>query len=76
MEMSVYAVFHGTFCEGNELLGIYKYLSQAQEAEYAWRLEASKDMPGLYDGNSAWTEIREILLGEAPKTDIGKIVEG
>lgn len=76
MEMYVYAVFHGTFCEGNELLGIYKYLSQAQEAEYAWRLEASKDMPGLYDGSSAWTEIREILLGEAPTTNAGKIVEG
>ena len=76
MEMSVYAVFHSTFLEGNELLGIYKYLSQAQEAEYAWRLEASKDMPGLYDGSSAWTEIREILLGEAPTTNAGKIVEG
>lgn len=76
MEMYVYALFHVTTSEGSELLGIYKYLSQVQEAEYAWKLQASKDMPGLYDGRSAWTEIREILLGEAPTTGIGKIVEG
>ena len=74
MEMSVYVLFHGSF-EGTELLGVYKYLSQAQEAEYAWRLQAAKDMPGLYDDHSAWTEIREVLLGAAPSFDAGKIVE-
>ena len=75
MEMSVYALFQCMRYVGSYLLGAYKYLSQAQEAEYAWRLQAAKDMPGLYDDHSAWTEIREILLGEAPTTDAGKLVE-
>jgi hypothetical protein len=71
--MNVYAVFHATSYEGSELLGIYQYLSQAQEAEYAWRLQWADS--ALYTGNSAWTEIREIALGAAPTTDAGKIVE-
>ena len=71
MEMSVYALFHCAAYEGSTLLGAYKYLSQAQEAEYAYKLQYSKEeMAG------DWTEIREILLGAAPSFDAGKIVEG
>ena len=70
MEMSVYALFHCMPYEGSYLLGAYKYLSQAQEAEYAYKLENSKEeMAG------DWTEIREILLGAAPSFDAGKLVE-
>jgi hypothetical protein len=73
--MKVYTLSHCNNYEGSELLGIYQYLSQAQEAEYAWRLEAAKDMPYLYENNSAWTEIREVTLGAAPVTDAGKLME-
>lgn len=67
MEMSIYAVFRCTAYEGEEFLGAYKYLSQAQEAEYAYNLENSKD-----EMADDWTEIREILLGEL---GAGKVVE-
>ncbi len=73
--MNVYALFHATSYEGSELLGIYQYLSQAQEAEYAWRLEMKEEAPYLYEDNSAWTEIREVTLGAAPANDAGKIME-
>ena len=70
MEMSVYVLLHCSSYEGQEFLGAYKYLSQAQEAEYAYKLENSKEeMAG------DWTEIREILLGAAPSFDAGKLVE-
>jgi len=75
--MTVYALFHATsYEEGSELLGVYQYLSQAQEAEYAWRLQQKEEAPYLYEGHSAWTEIRELTLGAAPTTSAGKIVEG
>lgn len=68
--MNVYAVFHCEAHEGSTLLGVYKYLSQAQEAEYAYKLENSREeMAG------DWTEIREILLGAAPSFEAGKVVE-
>ena len=71
MELSVYALLHCSQYNGEELLGIYKYLSQAQEAEYAYRLEYSEEeMAG------DWTEIREVLCGAAPSPKAGKIVEG
>jgi len=74
--MTVYALFHATsYEEGSELLGVYQYLSQAQEAEYAWRLKMKEEAPYLYEGHSAWTEIRELTLGAAPTTNAGKIVE-
>ena len=70
MEMSVYVLLHCSSYEGSTFLGAYKYLSQAQEAEYAYKLENSKEeMAG------DWTEIREILLGAAPSFDAGKLVE-
>lgn len=71
MEMSVYALFHCAAYEGSTLLGAYKYLSQAQEAEYAYKLEHKSD-----ELLGDWTEIREVLLGAAPTFDAGKIVEG
>jgi hypothetical protein len=73
--MNVYTLSHCTDHEGTELLGVYQYLGQAQEAEYAWKLQAKTDMPYLYADCSAWTEIREVTLGTAPATDAGKIVE-
>jgi len=67
MEMSVYVLLHCTSYEGQEFLGAYKYLSQAQEAEYAYNLQFSKqEMAG------DWTEIREVILGTAPATGAGK----
>ena len=68
MEMSVYVLLHCSSYEGHDFLGSYKYLSQAQEAEYAYKLEN-------HVGDSEWTEIREVLLGAAPVTDAGAIVE-
>lgn len=73
--MNVYALFHATSYEGSELLGIYQYLSQAQEAEYAWRQEMLKEAAYLYADCSAWTEIRELTLGAQPVNDAGKIME-
>ncbi len=71
MEMSVYVLLHCSQYEGEQFLGVYKYLSQAQEAEYAYRLQYSQEeMAG------DWTEIREVLCGEAPAFGAGKIVEG
>jgi hypothetical protein len=70
MEMSVYALFHCMPYEGRIFLGAYKYLSQAQEAEYAYGLENAEVVDG-----PEWTEIREVLLGAAPSFDAGKIVE-
>ena len=70
MEMSVYVLLHCTSYEGQQFLGAYKYLSQAQEAEYAYKL---KNFKKEIDGE--WTEIREVLLGAAPSFDAGKIVE-
>ena len=70
MEMSVYVLLHCSSYEGSTFLGAYKYLSQAQEAEYAWKLEDE-----FKNSERSWTEIREILLGEAPSLDAGKIVE-
>lgn len=69
MEMSVYVLLHCSSYEGHDFLGAYKYLSQAQEAEYAYKLENAV-------GECEWTEIREVLLGAAPTYDAGKIVEG
>lgn len=71
MGMSVYALLHCSQYEGEELLGIYKYLSQAQEAQYAYNLQYSQEeMAG------DWTEIREVTIGAAPTAKAGKIVEG
>ncbi len=70
MEMSVYALFHCMPYEGSYLLGAYKYLSQAQEAEYAYGLENADVVDG-----PEWTEIREVLLGAAPTFDAGKEVK-
>jgi hypothetical protein len=64
--MKVYTLSHVTLYEGSVLLGIYQYLSQAQEAEYAWRLQQKEEAPYLYSGNGAWTEIREVTMGAAP----------
>ena len=71
MEMSVYVLLHCSSYEGHDFLGAYKYLSQAQEAEYAYGLENAE----VKDGPE-WTEIREILLGAAPIFDAGKEVKG
>ena len=73
--MKVYTLSHCTDHEGTKLLGIYQYLSQAQEAEYAWRLQQKVDAPYLYADCSAWTEIREVTLGAAPTNDVGVEVE-
>lgn len=70
MEMSVYVLLHCSSYEGSTFLGAYKYLSQAQEAEYAWKLEDE-----FNNSERRWTEIREILLGAAPSFDAGKLVE-
>ena len=70
MEMSVYVLLHCSSYEGSTFLGAYKYLSQAQEAEYAWKLEDE-----FNNSDHCWTEIREILLGAAPSFEAGKIVE-
>ena len=70
MEMSVYVLLHCSSYEGSTFLGAYKYLSQAQEAEYAWKLEDE-----FKNSERSWTEIREILLGAAPSFDAGKLVE-
>ena len=70
MEMSVYVLLHCSSYEGSTFLGAYKYLSQAQEAEYAWKLEDE-----FKNSERSWTEIREILLGAAPSFDAGAIVE-
>lgn len=70
--MNVYALFHCAAYENSTFLGAYKYLSQAQEAEYAYKLEHMKSDAEIGD----WTEIREVLLGAAPSFDAGKIVEG
>ena len=67
--MKVYALLHGISYEGSYLLGIYQYLSQAQEAEYAYRL--SEDFANLQD---QWTEIREVTMGAAPKFETGVAV--
>jgi len=63
--MKVYTLSHCTSYEGDKLLGIYQYLSQAQEAEYAFKLKK-------FD---AWTEIREVTMGAAPKLDFGGLGE-
>lgn len=70
MEMSVYVLLHCSSYEGSTFLGAYKYLSQAQEAEYAWKLGDE-----FNNSEHSWTEIREILLGAAPSFDAGKEVE-
>lgn len=70
MEMSVYVLLHCSSYEGSTFLGAYKYLSQAQEAEYAWKLEDE-----FNNSERSWTEIREILLGATPSFDAGKLVE-
>jgi len=67
--MQVYTLSHCTSYEGSELLGIYQYLSQAQEAEYAWKLQQKEEAPYLYSDNGAWTEIREVTMGAAPVSD-------
>ena len=72
--MKVYALLHGISYEGSYLLGIYQYLSQAQEAEYAWRQEQLKEAEYLYADCSAWTEIQELTLGAAPKWETGVAV--
>lgn len=69
--MNVYALFHCIAYEGSTLLGIYQYLSQAQEAEYAYKLEHMKSDAEIGD----WTEIREVTLGAAPSFDAGEEVE-
>ena len=62
--MKVYALLLGA---DRGLLGIYKYLSQAQEAEYAYNLDRL-DRPGAsYEP----TQIREITVGAAPAFDCG-----
>ena len=66
--MKVYALLLGAECEGSTLLGIYQYLSQAQEAEYAYRLNETVT-------SCEWTEIREVTLGAAPVFEAGKAVE-
>ena len=71
MEMSVYVLLHCSSYEGSTFLGAYKYLSQAQEAEYAYKMQHADVMVIAGD----WTEIREILLGAAPTFDAGEIVE-
>jgi len=65
--MKVYTLSHCTSYEGDNLLGIYQYLSQAQEAEYAFKLNEE-----MFD---AWTEIREVTMGAAPKLDFGGLGE-
>lgn len=69
--MNVYVLLQCSQYEGQEFLGAYKYLSQAQEAEYAYKLQYSQEeMAG------DWTEIREVTLGAAPAFSAGKRVEG
>lgn len=71
--MNVYTVTHCTSYEGSTLLGIYQYLSQAQEAEYAWKLEDD-----FNNSDNSWTEIREVTLGAAPEftlQGIGKEIQ-
>jgi len=67
--MKVYTLSRCTSSAGNALLGIYKYLSQAQEAEYAYMLAADTS-------DRMWTEIREVTMGAAPDFECGKVMEG
>jgi hypothetical protein len=64
--MKVYTLSHCTNYEGDTLLGIYQYLSQAQEAEYAYMLQADTRV-------QMWTEIREVTMGAAPLVDEYKL---
>jgi hypothetical protein len=66
--MKVYTLTHCTSYEGDTLLGIYQYLSQAQEAEYAYMLQADTR-------DHMWTEIREVTMGAAPLVDGFKLGE-
>ena len=63
----VYVLYRCT-SEGNELIGIYEYLSQAQVAGYAYIISQPTS-------DRVWTEVREVIMGAAPTTDAGKIVE-
>ena len=67
--MKVYALFHNMRYEGTFLLGVYQYLSQAQEAEYAYRLSEK-----IEDFVTHFTEIREITLGSSPEFECGSRV--
>ena len=69
--MKVYVLLFSAAYEGSQLLGVYQYLSQAQEAGYAYRLENSD-----IDGEHSWTEIREVTMGAAPDFECGKVMEG
>jgi len=52
----------------NELLGIYEYQSQAQEARYAYIIAQPVS-------DRVWTEVRQVTMGAAPTINAGKIME-
>jgi hypothetical protein len=58
--MKVYTLSRCTSFDGNALIGIYQYLSQAQEAAYAYIIS-------LPTTDRVWTEVREVTMGAAPE---------